>query len=1328
MPPETEEPLAPPSVDDEAFNAQASAYRAEGSWDALAALYLDRRDHTDDEAEKRALLEAVADIYAVDKADPAAAFVVALALFAEAPLVADARHRLASLGGATGDWAAVANAYTEALASAAASSSPAELAELHAELAAIYLDALHRPEMAEVHGLRVLELAPTHDAAMQLLERVYTSTGDVRGQADVLSRRLASFGDDEGERADMLLKLARLREALGDDDDAAACLLEALQWAPDLDEARDALETLYRRRGNWSALLGRIETQLASAQSATERGALARRAARLLLDQMQQPERATEAFERAFAEDPEEPEALEALLGLYRVQHRWDDYLRALATKLRRAGDDHERYALWLETARVQRDHLGKLDLAIHSLREAVQARPGDEAAEGALEDLFTATQAWADLADLVASQRGRASSPSREGRALLLREHDIATTRLGDDERARACLDALLTWDPSDEEALVLLSELHARRAEWDACAAALTRLVPHARRRSTGEEVALLLRIGRLYLDEVDDPARAREVLEQVLDRDAGNRDALHLLRDLHHEHQDWHAVVATLDREVAQTSDLRERAALLARSAGVFARHLERRELAAARYQQAFDLDPDNVDAARFLGQAYYDEQQWARAIPPLEVVVRHDRAHVGPDGVESLAALHAALAHAREELGDDNGAERDFSDAYRLQRTNRLALEGLDRIYRRRGDLERAARITGEMLALDEQGGADTALLMRQVVTLRSAGDPARALELCARVLEREPQRSDALREMAALGRLVGDWVRAVDALAGLAIVSRDPDEALQASVDAGDILVGELGDPEGAVEAYVAALERAPESVLVLERLLRVFRQTENWLRLTEVLGKLASLETDGLRYAKRCIAIGLIFREHLDDPGRAAEVLNKALDRHLTADTLVAFETIEAMRRERGQWQELERDYRRMLERLHRGGGALGADTVQALGRRIWRELAKLYTGPLPDAEKAIATYEMIAGFDPEDREPRVALAKLRLAAGRTADERSVHHDILAVDPRRAKSYHALYQSYRQSAERDPAWCMAAALVAMGQASADQADFYGHFAGGQLTPLPKLSKNHLRLLMHPDLDAGVCLVFSFFAAHLREAISYDLKDAWRLHPKKDALDLEQRTATLAIFRECFKTFGLRPVRLFANAAHPRGVRNLNLDPPGLLVGTELLESRDVRRVAFTAAKAVSLLRPAFYVGGAYPVAANLERLLAVAIHIAHPSSPPPRTPEEQSLAQAMSADPALRAKLTEVVGNALRGRGGPPDLQAWLRAADLSSDRAGLLMCGDVGEAIRAIGSEAGSLAATPASDRLEALLAFSVSREYLDLRFALGAQVRPGR
>lgn len=1327
MPPETEEPLAPPSLDDEAFNAQASEYRAEGNWDALAALYLDRRDYTDDEAEKRALLEAVADVYASDKADPAAAFVVALALFAEAPLEPATRHRLTALAGATGDWSSVANAYTEAISAASPGASRDAVAELHAELATIYLDAMHRAEMAEVHGLRVLELVPTHDAAMQLLERVYTGTGDVRGQADVLSRRLASFGDDEGERARMLLQLARLREALGDDDAAAACLREALQWVPTLAEAREALEALYRRRGDWGALLGHLEAQLTTASDLAQRGDLARRIARLLLDQMQQPERATEAFERAFAEDPEEPEVLDELLGLYRVQHRWDDYLRALATKLRRAADDRERHALWLETARVQRDHLGKLDLAIHSLREALEARPGEETAEGALEDLLSATQAWADLADLVAAQRVRAGRGT-EGRALLLREHDLATTRLGDDERARTCLDALLAWDAGDEEALVLLSQLHGRRNEWDACAAALTRLLPHARRRSTGEEVALLLRIGRLYLDEVDDPTRAREVLEQVLDRDAGNRDALHLLRDLHNEHQDWHAVVATLDREVAQTSDLRERAALLARSAGVFARHLERRELAAARYQQAFDLDPDNVDAARFLGQAYYDEEQWARAIPPLEVVVRHDRAHVGPDGVEALAALHAALAHAREELGDDNGAERDFSDAYRLQRTNRLALEGLDRIYRRRGDLERAARITGEMLALDEHGGADTALLMRQVGTLRAAGDPARALELCARVLALEPQRPDALREMATLGRQVGDWVRAVDALAGLAIISRDPDEALQASVDAGDILLSELGDPEGAVEAYVAALERAPESVLVLERLLRVFRQTENWLRLTEVLGKLASLETDGLRYAKRCIAIGLIFREHLDDPERAADILNKALDRHLRPDTLVAFDTIEGMRRELGQWRELERDYRRMLERLHRGGAALGEGTAGALSQRIWRELGKLYTGPVPDAEKAIATYEMIAGFDPEDREPRVVLAKLRLAAGRTADERSVHHDILAVDPRRAKSYHALYQSYRQSAERDPAWCMAAALVAMGQAKPDEADFYGHFAGGPLTPLPKLSKNHLRLLMHPDLDAGVCVVFSFFAAHLREAISYDLKDAWRLHPKKDAVDIEQRTVTLAIFRECFKTFGLRPVRLFANAAHPRGVRNLNLEPPGLLVGTELLESRDVRRVAFVAAKAVSLLRPAFYVGGAYPVAANLERLLAVAIHVAHPSSPPPRTPEEQALAQAMSSDPALRAKLTEVVTGALRGRGGPPDLQAWLRAADLSSDRAGLLMCGDVGEAIRAIGAEAGSLGGTPASDRLEALLAFSVSREYLDLRFALGAQVRPGR
>ena len=72
------------------------------------------------------------------------------------------------------------------------------------------------------------------------------------------------------------------------------------------------------------------------------------------------------------------------------------------------------------------------------------------------------------------------------------------------------------------------------------------------------------------------------------------------------------------------------------------------------------------------------------------------------------------------------------------------------------------------------------------------------------------------------------------------------------------------------------------------------------------------------------------------------------------------------------------------------------------------------------------------------------------------------------------------------------------------------------------------------------------------------------------------------------------------------------------------------------------------------------------------------------------------------------------------------DVKRWSQAADLSSMRAGLLLCGDVGPARKTILAEPQSTADLPPREKIAELYKFATSDMYSDLRSAIGVAVQP--
>jgi hypothetical protein len=100
------------------------------------------------------------------------------------------------------------------------------------------------------------------------------------------------------------------------------------------------------------------------------------------------------------------------------------------------------------------------------------------------------------------------------------------------------------------------------------------------------------------------------------------------------------------------------------------------------------------------------------------------------------------------------------------------------------------------------------------------------------------------------------------------------------------------------------------------------------------------------------------------------------------------------------------------------------------------------------------------------------------------------------------------------------------------------------------------------------------------------------------------------------------------------------------------------------------------------------------------------------------------LRTSLQRSPSLLERLANVVQRFVSHGGGMADFDAWLRGAELTACRAAMLLVADPRVAAAALKADTSSPAAVSIQDRIEDLLRFVVSEEYLKLREALGVTV----
>ncbi|MGB5416520.1 MAG: hypothetical protein WBN01_17945, partial [Polyangiales bacterium] len=531
------------------------------------------------------------------------------------------------------------------------------------------------------------------DAAFELTERALREgvdlddfdrvLGDYERHAEAtgrFSKLMATLGTIAPELLDADLRTqVRMRaasiaqERLSDADFARAQYQSVLEEQPDHRAALDALLALVEEAGATRELVELLRRKGELCEDREERAALLVRQAHLYQSELDDPESAIEALDRALGES-DHPLAYEGLERLYRRTQRWED----LATLYEREIDQRigDPAAVRYELGALCLKRLGEPLRALDQFREALSQNPDHEPTVRALEalveqsehrgpaaellePLYLRRMNWAKVTEILEVRLDAEVDPTQ--RLELLRHlGDVQESHLEDLDGALETYGRLFAEDPHDPHSLETLTRLGRSLGRWDRLAAILDATL-RAVEVDDSDTAAIALTTAKLYDQRLEELDRAGYFYQRALTYDPSNKEAGKALASVYARSGRWEPLL-DLDREresFAQSDD--ERVGILHEIARTEVDELEFPQDGIITYRRILEIDPVNAEAVTRLDELLENAAQWAELAAHIEFQIGNAvDARLGLELRQRLGAL------TESELDNAAGALDIFED--------------------------------------------------------------------------------------------------------------------------------------------------------------------------------------------------------------------------------------------------------------------------------------------------------------------------------------------------------------------------------------------------------------------------------------------------------------------------------------------------------------------------------------------------------------------------------------------------------------------------------------------------------------------------------------
>ncbi|MCC6645454.1 MAG: tetratricopeptide repeat protein, partial [Polyangiaceae bacterium] len=829
---------------------------------------------------------------------------------------------------------------------------------------------------------------PTNRRAAGLLERIHRTQEDWEAAAAVLSR-YADDARDRDERIAALVRLGRMFALRMKDAGRAATAYERVSdLSPGHHEAMSFLARHFSEKEDWDHLVALYEDQLQSGavKPGQELGTLVQ-IAMTHWRMRQRPDSAEPWFERVRRLDPTHEGMLSFFRELCGARDQKSRLSNILSDAQRALPDGPQRAALAGEIARLAEDD-ANAGRAIEQYKAILRQDPHNREARDSLRRLYTQTEAWNALVELLRQELERAPADDKAARLAVLR--DIAAiyrTHIKSDTALVTVLTQIVGLDDQDEAAIRDLVRVYEALSRWRDLVTYQQRLAELL--TDPADKARLYREIAARWLDQFNNVANAIDSYEKLLEVAPTDAEAQARLRELYGKRRAWPQLFALAEKELPSATG-QGRVDLLLEMAKLAGERLDRGEDAVRFYREALTLEPGAPGAMDALEKQAEREKDWATAAWVLE-----RRVDAAPDDAARLTLLQKLGALFTERLGDAAGAARTWRRVLELSPGHAKALRTLRDAHLASGDLDALEELYApgndwESLAEVLSSAADRATDVEQKIALsrRSARvfeeklqAPDRAFRAYERVLGVKPDDEGAARALVPIYEREERWARLVPILE--IVLASEPTPAAQvATLRRMSQVTGQrLGDRAGAMALAERAYRLTPEDPESLQFFEATAREAGAYDALIAALSRrLEEARATMAREERRAVEarlaeLKLTQQGKIDD----AVALYRALVEEDPSDAATVA-MLDGLLRRADRRDDLRWLFGLKVERAE--GDARAA---------VYAEWAELEDEAFGEPARAIDLYEKVVEARPDHPSALAALSRLHLAAGDSA-------------------------------------------------------------------------------------------------------------------------------------------------------------------------------------------------------------------------------------------------------------------------------------------------------------------------------------------------
>ncbi|MBM4371682.1 MAG: tetratricopeptide repeat protein, partial [Deltaproteobacteria bacterium] len=680
----------------------------------------------------------------------------------------------------------------------------------------------------------ILELEPGNLSHFRTLEDLLESQGRWADLAELQTRKCDLL--EPPARLETLRGVASIYEnQLRDQEGAFLLFQRALQEKPTDAEALEGIERVALGAGLHGELREAWEASVQAFDEPLERIALLRKLALLDRDTLGRPGDAVSWLEQIRALDPDDEEALKALVELYQALERWPELAAALEKLAGLTTDFREQTTIFLRLGDCLKDRLRQPERAVAAYREVLEMDPTEERAVQALETLYEQIGNWAALVDVLSM---RASIHPEQETAIRLLRGLIFEERLGDNGRAAEEYEEVLAFEPANSEAIGRLKRIYSESGNWSRLSDTLERSLTLT--RDPGERAELLASLALLQEEALENLGEAAGYYQQILDLQPDHLGAITALERIYRHEERHDDLVLVLRRHAELSEEIGRRVDLLEQAATLYIKDIGDQDSAIAVCREILDLDPAHRATLDRLEGLYKERGAWDQVLEILDRKIRLSRSE------EEILDLYLRKgAIYREELYLPDRAKEQY--VFALERS-RGALRAADQLVAMYADEEAWESAVAVLTAVARAQATDEERAPVQVrigeICMQRLAQPEQAIEMYEAALDGVPGMPEAMEPLVEIYISMERWAKVM----ALLQLMRQRVEGSGDRKRLVDILyktghaAQQMGDSLEALRQYRTAYDRDPAHVPTLTGLatlnqhLGKFEEAETYFR------------------------------------------------------------------------------------------------------------------------------------------------------------------------------------------------------------------------------------------------------------------------------------------------------------------------------------------------------------------------------------------------------------------------------------------------------------------------------------------------------------